>query len=171
MTPGQRLVRGALRRDAEGISLSGGGARSAAVGQTEAEMLFRLKDATLNSVNAPGWERLFVQGVGNFLMGFSGHEPLSRERASELEAFLNDTHSRVGGFFGRMVRSGVDRGFRETFRRKPAAPGHDAVVSAAREITEDERLWLGAQFGGGEQLDPLEQALLIFIAEESGQEV
>ena len=35
-------------------------------------MLFRLKDATLYDVNAPEWDRLFVQGVGSYLLGFGG---------------------------------------------------------------------------------------------------
>ncbi len=39
------------------------------VSQGEAEMLFRIKDATLGAANAPEWETLFVQGVGNYLSG------------------------------------------------------------------------------------------------------
>ncbi|MBS0483378.1 MAG: hypothetical protein JSR96_14785 [Proteobacteria bacterium] len=62
-----------------------GGDRPAAVSRAEAEMLFRLKDATLYEVNAPAWENLFVRGVASYLLGFETAEPLSRERAAELE--------------------------------------------------------------------------------------
>ena len=40
----------------------------ARVSRAEAEMLFRLKDATLGATNAADWPRLFVQGVANHLM-------------------------------------------------------------------------------------------------------
>lgn len=36
-----------------------------AISQREAELLFRIKDATLGAGNARGWKRLFVQGVGS----------------------------------------------------------------------------------------------------------
>jgi len=148
---------------------AGGGARSASVGREEAEMLFRLKDATSDRVNTPGWERLFVQGAGNFLMGFSGHQPLTRERAREMEAFMNDTRSGLGRFFGRMFRSGFDRGFEQVFSRPLAMAGQSAAVAAAaRNINDDEKLWLENRLDADDRLDPLEQALLTFIAEETG---
>ncbi|MFY8195152.1 MAG: hypothetical protein ACOVKV_08735 [Novosphingobium sp.] len=51
------------------VIFSSGGNRPAGVSSHEAEMLFRLKDATLGAPNAPEWERLFVQGIGNYLQG------------------------------------------------------------------------------------------------------
>src|SRR5690606_27794582 len=45
--------------------------RPAAVSREEAEMLFRVKDATLGAANAPEWKQLFVQGVGNYLQGYA----------------------------------------------------------------------------------------------------
>jgi hypothetical protein len=64
-----------------------GGDRPAAVGRREAEMLFRIKDATLRADNAAEWKRLFVQGVANYLMGYvSADSQLSRDRAAERRA-------------------------------------------------------------------------------------
>ena len=49
----------------------------AKVSAAEAEMLFRLKDATLGKDNSPEWKKLFVQGVANHLMA---HRAMCRLR-------------------------------------------------------------------------------------------
>src|SRR6187200_2979637 len=52
----------------------------AAVSCAEAEMLFRLKDATLDAANDPEWKRMFVQGVANYLQGVASRSAqISRE--------------------------------------------------------------------------------------------
>ena len=71
------------------VLFASGGDRPAGVSKREAEMLFRIKDACLTGDNAPEWKMLFVQGVANYLQGFGGYAPLSRERESELDAFMN----------------------------------------------------------------------------------
>jgi hypothetical protein len=68
------------------VIFASGGDRPAAVSQREAEMLFRLKDATLGADNAAEWQRLFVQGVGNYLQGWQGAKGLTREFVDELLA-------------------------------------------------------------------------------------
>jgi len=88
------------------VIFASGGDGPASVSQAEAEMLFRIKDATLGGANAPDWQRLFVQGVGNYLQGWNGARGITRERAGELEAFMNDTSVSLSGFFGRMSRAG-----------------------------------------------------------------
>lgn len=146
-----------------------GGDRPAGVSQREAEMLFRLKDATLGADNASAWGRLFVQGVGNYLQGWNGAKGITRERAGELEAFMDDRSTHLGRFFGRMAR--VDTGsfvraVREVgFGRRQ--PGRDVAGEAAREhaVTDAENLWLQARIDADEQVDPLEKALLAFLAE------
>lgn len=126
-------------------------------------MLFRLKYATLDRVNAPGW-LLFVQGVGNYLMGFRGREPLSRERAMELESFMNDTRSSL-----RLFRAHGSRrdgpGLRE---RVPYKTPRVAEAEAACSIARDEKLWPTDKLDADNRIDPLEQALMAFIAEENG---
>ncbi len=146
-----------------------GGDRPAAVSREEAEMLFRLKDATLGANNAPGWERVFVQGVGNYLQGYVAlSAQLSRERAAELEAFMNDNASHVGRFIGRMAE-GVPNGFGKVFGKKRSQPSRAAEAAAAEAVTPSEKVWLDAEIGADGQVDALERALLQFLAEEEAR--
>lgn len=153
-----------------------GGDRPAAVSKAEAEMLFRIKDATLYEKNAAEWERLFVQGVANFLLGFGGREPLPAERAAELEEFMNQEGRGIGSFLGRMMRSEVDDNLGAAFGSlldiAPQGAGAEAEADAAEalELTEAEEFWLLDHLDADEELDPLEKALLAFIAEETGDE-
>ncbi|MCX7284347.1 MAG: hypothetical protein NTX28_09935 [Novosphingobium sp.] len=148
-----------------------GGDRPAGVSQREAEMLFRLKDATLGADNAPAWERLFVQGVANYLQGWNGTASVTRERAGELEAFMNDRSSSMGRFFGRMARtdaSGFADALREVgFGRKQ--PERDIAGEAARDhaVSDAEKLWLEARIDADGQIDPLEKALLRFLVQDA----
>jgi hypothetical protein len=148
------------------IIFAQGSDRPAAVSQREAEMLFRLKDATLTADNTPEWKRLFVQGVGNYLQGFGGSEPLSRERAIELENFMNKSASSIGGFFGRMAHSNPIAGFSSVFGDKGETPDLDAEVSAAHQVTSLEQSWLQGQIDANGQIDEYDQALLDFLAED-----
>ncbi len=137
------------------------------ISRAEAEMLFRIKDATLGANNAPEWKTLFVQAVGNHLMAHNDYHPITRERAAQLDAFMNDTHVSIGGFFKRMMTSGGPiEGVRD-IRAELAAPAdHDAAVAADNAITPVENSWLNAEIDADNQHDPLEEALLAFIAEE-----
>lgn len=175
--------RGAL--DAHGVNaaecallrrliFAAGGDRPASVSRAEAEMLFRIKDATVYDVNAPEWERLFVQGVANYLLGFAGHEPLSRERAAELERFMNAPGAGIGSFLRRMLGSDVDaeaeRGFGSLLSLTPHAADMPDEAGEAARLDPAEELWLRDHIDADEELDPLEKALLAFIAEETGEE-
>lgn len=140
----------------------------AIVSRAEADMLFRLKDATLNAANAPEWQTLFVQAVGNHLMAHSDYTPLAREEASRLDAFMNDAKVDVRGFLGRMANSGLS-GFHTA--PKVARLDHDTAVAVDHAITRGEEDWLKAGIDADKTLDPLEEALLAFVAEESGQKI
>lgn len=152
------------------LIFSAGGDRPAAVSKAEAEMLFRIKDATLYEVNAPEWEKLFVQGVANYLLGFGGNEPLARERAAELESFMNAEGAGIGGFLGRMVTSepDFDGAFGSLLDMGPQGPDIDGLAAEAAEFTPNEDLWLLDHIDADEELDPLEKSLLAFITEETG---
>ena len=63
----------------------------AKVSATEAEMLFRLKDATLGQDNSPDWKKLFVQGVANHLMAHQSYEPSSAADEMRPEALVAET--------------------------------------------------------------------------------
>lgn len=134
------------------------GDRPAGVSQAEAELLFRLKDAALSGQNAPEWKRLFVQGVGNFLEGYTSYEPLSAERTAELEAFMADTRHGVGRFLGRIASGGFQTAFDST-----GSIDRDAAVEAAETITSDENAWLQAHLDADGGIDEYEQALLDFL--------
>jgi hypothetical protein len=153
------------------IVFASGSERPAAVSRREAELLYRIKDATAGSGNAPEWKRLFVQGVGNYLMGFSSHTALSAERAAELEAFMNDHRSSIGGFFGRMGKSAASGNFFEAvgnvFATKETERKLDTEVESARKVTAEEQTWLEGQLDGNGVIDEYDRALLEFIAEES----
>jgi hypothetical protein len=144
-----------------------GGDRPAAVSRREAEMLFRIKDATLGAANAAEWKRLFVQVVGNYLMGYASPDAqLSRERAAELEAFMADADSNIGRFMVRMARA-APGGFGIAFGRKTGS-GREEQVAGARAVTGEEDAWLDAQVHANGEIDEYDRALLAFIAEETG---
>ena len=135
--------------------------RPAAVGRKEAEMLFRLKDATLGADNDPEWKQLFVQGVANYLQGYSdANAQISRE-----QAFMNDTSESVGGFLGKMAKESPNV-FGKVFGKKPARPSREDEVAAAHEVTHAEREWLDARIDANGQVDEYERALLDFLAED-----
>ncbi|WP_422357293.1 hypothetical protein [Qipengyuania flava] len=140
--------------------------RPAAVGRKEAEMLFRLKDATLGADNDPEWKQLFVQGVANYLQGYSdANAQISRERASELQAFMNDTSESVGGFLGRMAKASP-AAFGQVFGRRDNGTSRLEDVVAAEAVTHAEREWLDAQIDANGRVDAYERALLDFLAED-----
>ncbi len=140
--------------------------RPAAVGKREAEMLFRLKDATLGADNAPEWKQLFVQGVANYLQGYSDpNAQISRDRATELQAFMGNTEGSVGSFLGRMAKASPNA-FGIVFGRKASAPTRTDRADAAQAVTAYESDWLDARIAADGKVDDYEQALLDFLAEE-----
>ena len=139
--------------------------RPAAISQREAELLFRIKDATLGAPNARGWKRLFVQGVGNYLQGWaSPNAQITRDRAAELDRFMTDTNSGVGRFMSRMVKA-VPNSAGVVFGRKQAdTPDLDAQIAAEADITASEKSWLDAQVEANGEIDEYDRALLHFLA-------
>lgn len=157
------------------LIFAAGGDRPASISRAEAEMLFRIKDATVYEVNAPEWEKLFVQGVANYLLGFGGHEPLSRDKVADLEAFMNAPGAGIGGFLRRMLNSDIDaeidREFGSLLSINPHAQDVADESEEAARLDPAEELWLRDHIDADEELDPLEKALLAFIAEETGEEL
>ncbi|MBV9884422.1 MAG: hypothetical protein JO276_15540 [Sphingomonadaceae bacterium] len=153
------------------IVFAAGGEGACTVGADEAELLWRLKDACLDSDNAPGWKTLFVQALGNHLMAYNSYRPLAREEAARLDAFIGDHHSSVLGFFARMGRAGPAAGVRDLLHpdRETSAAAHDEAVRAAGAVTGSEQAWLDAHLDADHKRDSYEEALLAFIAEEQGR--
>lgn len=142
--------------------------RPAAVSRREAEMLFRIKDAVEGADNAPEFKRLFVQGVGNYLMGFAHQNAqLSAERQMELEAFVEDNEARVGAFLSAMARQ-APNAFGVVFGKK-AGPDYAQRAALEAEVTSEGRHWLDGKIAANGITDAYDRALLEFIAEETGQ--
>ncbi len=142
----------------------------AKVGRAEAEMLFRLKDATLKADNSADWKRLFVQGIANHLMAHQSFEAPSPEVAQRLEQPYKANPLRVFGG----LRNPASRG--EAFKAAFGDGGegdrmaaHEAGVAADALVTSDEAHWLRRLFERDGARDELEQALLDFLAEDGAR--
>lgn len=137
----------------------------ARVSRSEAEMLFRLKDATLGADNSADWQRLFVQGVANHLMALQSYVQPSPETATRLEQpYRPDPFGKVMAAFGSEVAP-----IRETLdfeTETDRIAEHDAEVARDAEVNAGEAEWLKRLFDGDGARDPLEQALLEFLAED-----
>ena len=127
------------------VIFASGGITPAAVSRFDAEMLFRIKDATLGCDNAPQWQSLFVDGIVNYLRGFTlPVAQVSHARMKELESFIADNRSSVGGFLGRMARETpqVYNHFGKVFGRKQSSESYRARQIEGNQVTENERKWL-----------------------------
>lgn len=135
-----------------------GGMAPAHINREEAELLFAIKDATLGGSNAPEWQTLFVQALRLHLMTDQRFRALSREDAARLHAFMADTSSGVGGFFGRMVQS---------LGNRPAPSATPVPPPVGDEgVSDEEDHWLQTMVEADGALDPLERALLKALAED-----
>jgi hypothetical protein len=155
------------------LIFAGGGEGASIVGSQEADMLFRIKDATLHSDNAPSWMRLFVQGLGNHLMAHSDYRPLSRDEAVRLNGFMNDNSPSLARFFGRMlpdnmIGSGtIADAFKTLFPRAEDRFAKRLALDSSHLITPQEAGWLKTHIAADGETDAYEKALLTFILDEA----
>lgn len=165
-----------------------GGAGHIIVSQAEADMLFRLKAATLDKTNAPEWADLFVKCVGNHLMAHATYQPLAREQQASLDAYVADTHINLWQFARRafmapaLIRKAfggpglsaaemaqiVDQRVPGSVFDSEARAYDDAAAAANLAITPAEKAWLVSRINADGATDALEIALLDFIKRESG---
>lgn len=141
----------------------------AAVSRHEAEMLFRLKDETVAEANAPEWDDLFLDGVANFLRGFTfANAQLDHARRKELEGFIADSSVNVGRFIGKMVNEvpQARNHFGKVFGKKEVKPGFEEQAAAGQEFTDYEQEWLDKMIEGDGEIDDLERRLIARIIEE-----
>lgn len=152
------------------VIFASGGHGPAAVTRFDAEMLFRLKDATLAEENADEWGDLFIDGVLNYLKGFTlKHAQLSHERRRELEAFIADNEASVGRFFGRMVREAPKAAnhFGKVFGKKPSGTDYGAEAATGAAITDFESEWLDRMINADGEVDELESQLIERLAADN----
>ncbi len=146
-----------------------GGHGPAAVTRYDAEMLFRLKDETLAEENAAEWDDLFIDGIANYLKGFTlQNAQVSHERKRELEAFVADNKANVGRFMGRVVREvpNVANHFGKVFGKKQPGTDYAALAAAGEEITDYENEWLEKIIDADGEVDELERRLIARLAAE-----
>jgi uncharacterized protein with PIN domain len=151
------------------VIFASGGHGPAAVTRYDAEMLFRLKDATLAEENAAEWDDLFIDGVANYLKGFTlQNAQLSHERRRELEAFVADNSVNIGRFMGRVAREApqVMNHFGKVFGKKPAGTDYAALAAAGEKVTDHESAWLEAMIDADGEVDELESRLIARLAQE-----
>lgn len=140
------------------VLYAAGGDAPAHISRAEAELLFEIKDATLEGANAPEWQTLFVQAISLHLMTNQRFRALTRQDAQRLHAFMADTSSGIGSFFGRMAGSLGDRTPLTAAVSEPEPAPEDG-------LTASEQDWLQAKVSGDGKLDQLERALLKALAE------
>jgi hypothetical protein len=150
------------------VIFASGGHGPAAVTRFDAEMLFRLKDATLAEENAAEWDELFIDGVANFLKGFTlQNAQVSHERKLELEAFVADNKANAGRFMARMAREApqVMNHFGKVFgKKKPTGPDYEAMAAEGEKITDYESEWLEGMIAADGEVDELESRLIARLA-------
>lgn len=150
------------------VIFAAGGHGPAAVTRFDAEMLFRLKDETLTEENAPEWDDLFIDGVANYLKGFTlQNAQLSLDRKLELEAFIADRSASVGRFMGRVAREApqVANHFGKVFGKKRAdGPDYSALAAAGEVVTDYESDWLEDMIATDGEVDELESRLIARLA-------
>jgi len=136
----------------------------AKVSRSEAEMLFWLKDATLGANNSTSWQQLFVQGIANHLMA---HQPYAPSNAAESP--LDNPRTQTP-FRSVLEKLGRNRGLigeildgEDVARR---LVDRDAAAARDAEVTREEAEWLRTLLDADGARDPLEQALLDFLAED-----
>ncbi len=147
-----------------------GGDGAYVVSSEEADMLFRLKDATLGNDNASSWQDLFVKGVGNHLMAHRNYETLSRDDERQLNSYAADNHVSLGRFFGRMIGRGHSE-LSSAALSLPYRMNDDAAAAVDHAVTPVEAAWLRGHIDGDHQVDAMEKALLDFVYAETGQKV
>lgn len=149
------------------VIFASGGHGPAAVSRYDAEMLFRLKDATHAEENAAEWDDLFIDGVANYLKGFAlPNAQISHERALELKAFVEDAKPSVRGFMGRVAREvpQVRNHFGKVFGKRQSGPDYAAIAEQGEAITDYESEWLEKMIDADGEVDDLESRLLARLA-------
>lgn len=145
---------------------AGDGPAKVSVG--EAEMLFRIKDATLGRDNSPEWKKLFVQGVANHLMAHQSYVPPSPSEELRLEEpYAADPFGHMLSGLGRQI-AGPNELHDALFgeNEDEAIAKLDQETAEDAEVTSGEADWLKRLFGQDRQHDELEQALLDFLSQD-----
>jgi hypothetical protein len=150
------------------------GEANVAVTRAEADVLFRINDRTVEEMNDPSWNELFVKAIASFVLGGGAYAPTSRQEALRHEALFEAADVDLMGFFGRMFSAGAtgvadalrtDGGLEDAWRERNGL--REAQTAAGLRIDDSEANWLVDRIGRDRLLHDNERALLAFIAAES----
>jgi hypothetical protein len=147
------------------IMTAASGEAQIAISRHEAEILFDLHEATVDSDNDPEWNDLFIKSIAQYLMSLSLHEPPTFEEAVRREAWLSQKTEGLGGFFGRMFTGSLSA-FRHSQSDENTLSDSEAQRKAAEKITESEAIWLIERIMKDGGVSVLETQLLNYIRDE-----
>jgi hypothetical protein len=150
-----------------------GGEGSIGITKSEAEVLFRLNDKSLESENDPAWSDLFVKAIANYMMAVSSYAVPSRAEALRREDWLNKT-GETRSFFTRMMADGL-KGIMKAYlapsgvetafsQRNEAFELNEKTASA---VTQSEAHWLVERMKKDGYIRSNEKMLLTFLKKES----
>jgi len=142
-----------------------GGVDGWIVSTEEADMLFRLKDATLGAPNAEGWADLFVHAVANHLMAHRNYDTLSRDHQMRIDAYAADTTVHIGRFFRRMIGR-EQAALPDTVLSIPDRIADEQAADADHALTPAEVRWTIDHIRADGRYDALEKALVAFLRNE-----
>ena len=175
---GKQLEKGRITREetdlVRRVLYAMGSDGNVAVTRAEAEMLFELNDASVDSMNDPSWNELFIKAVANHVMAVSGYNLGSREDALRHEAFLDDRTSMFSGVFGKMLSGGVAAiadawNSNNSVEDRFAEANRDREIASAEaeKVSQDEAAWVAARIGRDGRMHDNERQLIAFLKAES----
>ncbi len=142
-----------------------GGSDGFVVSTAEADMLFRIKDATLGAGNAPEFADLFVKAVANHLMAHRNYDTLSRADQLRLDRYMADTQVSFGRFFRRAI--GLEGpALSEAALAIPDQIADEAAAAADHALTPAEITWTVDRVRTDGHYDAMEKALIDFLRAE-----
>jgi hypothetical protein len=146
-----------------------GGDANVAITRAEAEMLMFLNEFSVEEMNDPSWNELYVKAMTNFVLCSSGYQAPAREEALKREEFLDRAGMDIGGFLARMVSGGASA-IVEAYRPDDseaiwaARNRHvQAMAEKAAAVDAGEAAWLAERLGRGGLLRDNERAMLSVI--------
>jgi hypothetical protein len=151
-----------------------GGDGNVAVTRAEAEVLFEINDAIVDTEANTAWTDLFVKAVTNVVMAASGQAVPTREEALRRDAWLmNRDELSPQALIAAMVTSSIDavrNAYQEqsSEERALARLEHQRIEIITNEvITQAEAGWLSARIGRDGRLTANEAALIAYLKKES----
>lgn len=144
--------------DAEDVALLSrvlfafGGDGSVGITRAEAEVLMEINDRTVEEMNDPTWNELFVKAMTNFALASAGHAVPPRAEALRREALFAHAEIDLPGFFARMVAGALSA--------KSAAQAPDVPDATPADQGEGNAAWLARRLAEGRLLHDNERVLL-----------